>query len=108
MKFLSIYTHAPVSGGPSPEMIAKMTALIEEGMKVKEGQILARLDDSNVAASLKLAEAQFDSAKAALAEIKVRLRETELELQRISDLTRNKIATQADLDHAEARLHVRE
>ena len=33
MKFISIYTHAPVSGPPSSEMIAKMGALIEEGMK---------------------------------------------------------------------------
>jgi hypothetical protein len=33
MKFLSIYTHAPVPGGPTPELIANMTALIEEGMK---------------------------------------------------------------------------
>jgi hypothetical protein len=33
MRYLSIFTHAPVSTGPSPEMIAKMGALIEEGMK---------------------------------------------------------------------------
>src|SRR3954471_7189806 len=44
---------------------------IEEGMKVQEGQILARLDDTNVKAALRLAEAQLDSAKAALAETRV-------------------------------------
>jgi hypothetical protein len=33
MRYISIYTHAPVSGPPSAEMIANMTALIEEGMK---------------------------------------------------------------------------
>jgi hypothetical protein len=33
MKFLSIYTHEPNPAGPSPEMMAKMGALIEEGMK---------------------------------------------------------------------------
>src|SRR5580765_6912574 len=32
--------------------------LIEEGMKVKEGQILAKLDDTNVKASLDVADAQ--------------------------------------------------
>ena len=37
-------------------------------MKVKEGQILARLDDTNAKASLNLAEAQLASAKSALAE----------------------------------------
>src|SRR5437660_5084419 len=41
--------------------------LIEEGMQVKEGQVLARLDDTNTKASLNLAEAQLKSAEAALA-----------------------------------------
>jgi hypothetical protein len=33
MRYLSIYTHEKNPAGPSPEMIAKMGALIEEGMK---------------------------------------------------------------------------
>ena len=33
MRFLSIYTHEENPNGPSPEMIATMGALIEEGMK---------------------------------------------------------------------------
>jgi HlyD family secretion protein len=75
---------------------------IEEGMKVQEGQILARLDDTNVKAALRLAEAQLDSAKAALAETRVRIKEAELNLRRITVLARNSISAQADLDHAEA------
>src|SRR3954463_7597305 len=51
--------------------------LIEEGMHVKEGQILARLDDTNVKASLKLADAQLTSAKAALAETNARIKEAD-------------------------------
>ena len=39
MRFLSIYTHEKNPAGPSPEMIAKMGALIEEGMK--EGWLIA-------------------------------------------------------------------
>src|SRR5262245_20317062 len=39
--------------------------LVEEGKRVKEGQIVARLDDVNVKASLTLSEAQLDSAKSA-------------------------------------------
>src|SRR5882724_4258340 len=35
-----------------------MEVLVEEGMKVEAGQVLARLDLSNVEKSLKLAEAQ--------------------------------------------------
>jgi hypothetical protein len=33
MRYLSIYTHEKNPGGPSPEMMAKMGALVEEGMK---------------------------------------------------------------------------
>ena len=78
--------------------------LIEEGMKVEQGQVLARLDSSNVSASLKLAEAQVEAARAALAETQARVDEAEKELRRIAELNANKIATQADLDHAEAEV----
>lgn len=76
--------------------------LVEEGMNVKEGQVLARLDDTNVRASLLLAEAQFVSASNALAETRVRIREAQQELERQAGLLKSKIATQADYDHAEA------
>lgn len=76
--------------------------LVEEGMKVDEGQVLARLDDTNVKASLLLAQAQLVSASNALAETEVRIREAEQELDRQKGLLTNKIATQADYDHAEA------
>ena len=76
--------------------------LVEEGLKVKEGQVLARLDDTNVKTSLRLAEAQWVSATNALAETRVRIKEAEQELQRQEGLIRNNIATQADYDHAEA------
>jgi RND family efflux transporter MFP subunit len=76
--------------------------LIEEGMSVKEGQVLARLDDTNAKASLLLAGAQEASAKAGLEETRVRLREAEQELQRQTDLAKAKVATPADYDHAAA------
>jgi multidrug efflux pump subunit AcrA (membrane-fusion protein) len=40
---------------------------VEEGMAVREGQILARLDDSNGRAALALAEAQVEAARRAVA-----------------------------------------
>ena len=76
--------------------------MVEEGMKVKEGQILARLDDTNVRASLLLSQAQLGSAKAARAEIQVRLKEAQQELERQTQLTKGDVATKADFDHAEA------
>jgi len=79
-----------------------MEVLVEEGMHVKEGQVLASIDDTNVKASLKLAEAQLASARAALAETKARIKEADLNLRRIAELAKNNISAQADLDHAEA------
>jgi len=79
--------------------------LVEEGMKVKQGQVLARLDETNVKASLLLAQAQLASAKAALAETHVRLKEAQQELERQIQLTKGNVATKADFDHAEAAAH---
>ena len=87
----------------SSKVTGKVTeVLVEEGMSVKEGQVLARLDDTNAKASLLLAGAQEASAKAGLEETRVRLREAEQELQRQTDLAKAKVATPADYDHAAA------
>jgi len=87
----------------SSKVTGKVTEiLIEEGVTVKEGQVLARLDDTNVQASLHLAKAQLESAKTAQEETRVRLREAEQELRRQTTLTQGKVVAQADYDHAEA------
>ncbi len=76
--------------------------LIEEGMKVQEGKVLARLDDTNVKASLNLAEAQLESARRSLEETRVRLKQAGLDLQRMAELAKSSISAQQDLEHAEA------
>ncbi|HEY9175762.1 MAG TPA: efflux RND transporter periplasmic adaptor subunit [Verrucomicrobiae bacterium] len=76
--------------------------LIEEGMSVREGQVLARLDDTNVKASLRLAEAELASARSGLDETRARLRQAELELKRLTELAKSRIASTAELDQAEA------
>jgi len=87
----------------SSKITGKVTeVLIEEGLKVETGQVLARLDDTNVQASLLLARAQLDSAKTMLAETRVRLKEAEQELERQGALIKGKVSAQADYDHAEA------
>src|SRR5439155_11779466 len=97
------YVTARRAATVSSKVTGKVTeVLIEEGMKVQEDQVLARLDDTNVKASLRLAQAQSESAISSLEETRVRIKEADQELRRISDLLINKIATQADLDHAEA------
>ncbi|HUJ09522.1 MAG TPA: efflux RND transporter periplasmic adaptor subunit [Verrucomicrobiae bacterium] len=76
--------------------------LVEEGMKVKEGQVLARLDDTNVKTSLRVAEAQLESAKTALEETRALLKDADLAWHRTIDLRKENIASQADLDTAES------
>ena len=48
--------------------------LVEEGMEVREGQVLAHLDDATLRRQLALAEAQLASQRRSLAETEVRLR----------------------------------
>jgi RND family efflux transporter MFP subunit len=78
--------------------------LVEEGMEVWEGQVLARLDDSLIRANLALAEAQLVSARKALEEIEVRLHEAELNLERVRRLEAEGFDSEANLDAAEAEV----
>jgi len=78
--------------------------LIEEGMEVQEGQLLARLDRTNLETSFRLAEAQLESARAALTETRVRLDEARRESVRVQSLARQKIASESEQDAAEAQV----
>jgi len=87
----------------SSKVTAKvLEVLIEEGMAVKEGQVLARLDASNTDASLKLAEAELRAAKTALDETKVQLAESKLRLDRTRALVKDSVVSQAELDRIQA------
>ena len=87
----------------SSEMTGKVReVLVEEGMRVEEGQVVARLDDATQRAQLAVAEAQADAAEAALAEIEARLRAARLERDRLRDLAARKLTSTASLDSAEA------
>jgi RND family efflux transporter MFP subunit len=77
---------------------------VEEGMAVKEGQVLARLDDANARAALRLAEAQAEAARRAVAESEVRLDEARLTLRRRLQLVKDGLATQAEVDQAQAEV----
>jgi RND family efflux transporter MFP subunit len=73
---------------------------VEEGMSVEEGQILARLDDSNVRHARELAEAQLAAAESTLREIEVRLKEAELDLGRARALAAQGVMSRRELDAA--------
>jgi RND family efflux transporter MFP subunit len=76
--------------------------LIEEGMEVLEGQLLARLDTSNTEVNLRLAESEVAAARTLLTETEVRLREADLDLQRIRPLHERGVLSKAELDRSEA------
>ena len=78
-----------------------MEVLVEEGMTVESGQVLARIDKSGVERSVHLAEAQLESARSALGETQANLDQAERELRRISGLAAEKVASQVELDRAE-------
>jgi len=77
--------------------------LIEEGMAVEEGQVLARLDDSNVRTSYDLAEAQLQSTKSSLNETEAFLIEAEAIFNRTRNLVDRQLASQAEMDKALAQ-----
>jgi len=78
--------------------------LVEEGMKVEEGQVLARLDNSNVQESLLLAEAQLLSARKSMEETRPNLVFAQQEMKRFADLTASKATSQSDFNRAEAQV----
>jgi RND family efflux transporter MFP subunit len=77
-------------------------AYVEEGMSVKEGQELARLDDSNVAASLALAEAQLESSRRTIEETRPALDFALQEVKRFTELSATRATSQSDLNKAQA------
>src|SRR5262245_29973654 len=76
---------------------------VEEGMAVKEGQILARLDDVVAKSSLAMAEAGVKASKASLDESNVRQAEALTNLNRMKELLKGGIIGQADVDTAQAQ-----
>ena len=76
--------------------------LIEEGMEVAEGQLLATLDTSNIDVNLRLAETELQAARTLLAETDVRIHEAGLELERIRPLFDRGVVAKAELDRAQA------
>ena len=76
--------------------------LVEEGMAVTEGQVLARLDDTTERSYLALAEAQLRAVRSALVELEVRHEEARLDLRRQRQLLDHRLIGQADFDATQA------
>ena len=77
---------------------------VEEGMGVREGQILARLDDSTLQATLRLYRAQLEAAKRQIPESEVRLAQARVMLRRQEELRKEGLNTPNDIDNAKAEV----
>ena len=77
---------------------------VEEGMAVRQGQVLARLDDATLRATLALAEAQTAAARRGVRESEVRLHEAQLTLARLNRLIASGLSTQAEVEAAQAQV----
>jgi len=75
--------------------------LVEEGMHVDAGQVLARIDASNVETSLKLAEAQLNVSRSMLGETEANLDQAEREFSRLREARESGAATPLELERAD-------
>ncbi|PWU25420.1 MAG: efflux RND transporter periplasmic adaptor subunit [Candidatus Rokuibacteriota bacterium] len=77
--------------------------LIEEGMRVQEGAVLARLDDTEALAQLARARAELTAARSALGEIRALLEQAERDYERQRRLYERELIAAQSLDAALAQ-----
>jgi len=84
------------------KITARMVELdIEEGERVKAGQIIAKLDDTNIRAALAQAGAQLSFAKAGLEETQVNLTNAQRDYDRQTSLSKGHFVSQSAVDNAQ-------
>ncbi len=88
----------------SAKVTGKVTeVLIEEGQRVEEGAVLARLDDTEARAQLALAQAQLVAARSQLAEVRAQLEQAERDFARQQQLFERQLVAAQALDAAMAQ-----
>jgi HlyD family secretion protein len=76
---------------------------VEEGSRVTAGQIIARLENKDLEAAVRQAEAALQNAKAIREQSRAELADAEKSFQRQKELLTSGIVSQAEYDIAEAR-----
>jgi HlyD family secretion protein len=83
------------------KITGRVTAVnFDEGMHVREGYVLATLDDSDVRRTLDSAKADRNTAQAAIADFEVQLKNAEILLRRARELQAAGVQSQETLDNA--------
>ena len=89
----------------SAKVTGKVAAvMIEEGMNVQEGQLIAKLDDSTARPVYALAQRQLESTRTKLREVEVRLAEAERTLRRTDQLRNDNLVSESQLDAAQSEV----
>jgi RND family efflux transporter MFP subunit len=87
----------------SAKITGKVTeVLVDEGMAVEAGQVLARLDDSDARRRFEAVRAQREVAATSIDELEVNLAEARRTQRRTIELHDDGVASQQDLDNANA------
>ena len=77
--------------------------LIEEGMRVEEGQVMATLDPVDADAQFALASAQLSAARSAVASVQAQLTQAEAEAVRLTELVERGLVSRSQFDAAVAQ-----
>ena len=76
---------------------------VEEGSKVRQGEVIARLEDRDVVAARNQAAANLENTKSTLAQAQAELADAALNYKRSKDLLAKGYIAQMDFDTADAR-----
>jgi RND family efflux transporter MFP subunit len=89
----------------SAQITGTVTAvLIEEGDRVKEGQVIGRLDDTAQKASLSQAQAALQSARALLTQYQVQVAQSARDLKRNEDLVGRKLVSEQAVEQSRSQM----
>ena len=77
--------------------------LIEEGMRVEEGQVMATLDPVDADAQFALASAQLSAARSSVASVQAQLTQAEAEAVRLTELVERGLVSRSQFDAAVAQ-----
>ncbi len=96
------YVVARRQAAVASKITGKMVELdIEEGDRIKAGQVIAKLDDTNIRAALNAARAQQEYAEAGLAETQVNLNNAQRDYARQKSLANEHFVSQAVVDNSQ-------
>ncbi len=87
----------------SPRISGRIKQLmVDIGDQVKNGQVIARLDDEEMVLSVKQAEADLEIARANFNESAGLLEISQKELERVQKMRQQKVSSEADVENAQA------